>query len=127
MIRTGADNFSLSATHSARLRDASRPNTSSSSQETLRNSNAPQTFGGSSARNASNSARSFFRFGGSWNSSAPSLSPSVPATSQNPYTRSPQFLSRLSCVIRRGAFSVSLYGEGICAAQPETIFSFGIR
>ena len=51
---------------------------------------------------------SFFRFGGNWNSSAPSLSPSVPATSQKVVTSAPQFLRRLSCVIRRGAFSVSL-------------------
>ena len=26
-----------------------------------------------------------------------------------------------------GAFSVSLYGDGVCAAQPPTSFSFGIR
>ena len=31
-----------------------------------------------------NSARSFFRFGGNWNSSAPSLAPRVAATRQNP-------------------------------------------
>ena len=29
--------------------------------------------------------------------------------------------------MRRGAFSVSLYGDGVCAAQPPTSFSFGIR
>jgi len=55
------------------------------------------------------------------------LSPSVPATWQKPCTCSPTFFNRLSCVIRRGALSVSLYGDGVCAAHPETIFSFGIR
>ena len=64
-------------------------------------------FGGNSSRKASKSATSFFRFGGSWNSNAPSLSPSVPATPQKALTRSPQFFSRLSWVMRRGAFSVS--------------------
>src|SRR5215510_12261069 len=107
-MRSGVDNFSLSATHSDRLRAARREKTSSSNHEAWRNSKAAQIFGGRSPRKASKTARSFFRFGGSWNRIAPSLSPSDAATWQNDDTIGPTFFRRLSWVILRDAFNVSL-------------------
>ena len=126
-MRTGVESFSLSAMQTDRFFSCRRPKTSSSNHDAWRNSNAARTPAGSVGRKASSSARSFLRNGGSWNSSVPSLLPSAAATSQKRAVESPASFSRLSCVMRRGAFSVNRYGDGTCSAQPATSFSVGIR
>ncbi len=95
----------------------------SSNHDGWRNSNAALAPGGRSARNASKTARSILKFGASWNSSTPSLSPSVPAAWQNARSKSPASRRRLSCVMRLGALSVSLYGDGRagCPAGDELL------
>ena len=67
----------------------------------------PRAFGGSDSRKASSRARSFFRVGGSWNSSAPSLSPERAGHAAERLASGPRSRSSLaSWVMRRGAFSV---------------------
>ena len=72
-----------------------------------RNSNAGRIDFGKTFRNAPRRSRSALKFGGSWNSTGPSLRPSFPARDQNSFTGSRGSASRLMCVMYRLAFTVT--------------------
>ena len=112
---------------SARFFDRSRSNTSASIQDECRNSNAAQVPAGRMPRNASSTARSLRKYGGSWKRIAPSLGPSVAAVRRKYCTRSAQSRSFAMCVMRLGALRVSLNLSGVSRFQPARIFSFGVR
>src|SRR5438105_14576440 len=78
-------------------------------------------------RNASSTARSLRKYGGSWKRIAPSLGPSVAAVRRKYCRRSAQSRSFAICVMRLGALRVSLNLSGVSRFQPARIFSFGVR
>ena len=101
--------------------------TSSSSHDGWRNSNAPRTFGGSSARNASNSGRSFLAFGGKLEEQGAELV----AERAGDCTESSGELATVPKTAVVGdstwGFQRQLVWRRRWSAQPFTSFSFGIR
>ena len=70
---------------------------------------------------------SFFRFGGSWNSSGPRRGPSAPALSKKSAAGDSTSFSRFLCVMSWGAFSTNVKASGTCSAQSRSTDSLGMR
>ena len=66
-------------------------------------------------------------FGGSWNSTGPSLSPSPSDASASRSTADAVSTSRLSWVIRRGLLSAKRNSGGVSPAQRASTSAVGMR
>ena len=79
------------------------------------------------ARKSRSFAASLRAKGGSWNSTGPSFSPRVSATSKRCATSSSAPARRFWCVMRCGALSTNVKPSGTCSPHLPTIFGSGIR
>src|SRR6185503_9515538 len=102
--------------------------TSSENQVSLRNSKAAMWPAGRSGRKSARRARSFFRNGGSWNSTGPRLVPRLAKFRYKKDTESAALsaLSRDMCVMRREALIENRNSAGVSRAQFSSTATLGI-